>query len=183
VLVKKDKPLPEAVEKADAEKLSAIDMPKGGSEPELSETMNNLDGAVSASGFATGKRTCVAMQAEYTILDLTGPLTKLQCVAPGCPVEDYTFPMGTSKSSVVAEAKARIAAQPDTDKWVLIVEDCSTSPDRRRPRPWPGSASDRSASGERSVASLDSLLQPQDLTCDGRQVAIPCPVEPVGAAV
>lgn len=121
VLVKKSEPLPEAVQAAEAEKLAAIDMPTGFSN--RFEIIDKLLDAAGAATYATGKRSCVIMHAEYANKDINNPGTSLQWVAPGCPLDsESTVPWGHDKAAVIAEAQRRIAAEPDADEWALIIE-------------------------------------------------------------
>lgn len=71
----------------------------------------------------TGKKSCVLIQGIYANQD--GPGVFLQWIAAGCPYNGYklnSVPAGKSKKAVAAEAKRRIANQPDADDWVLIIE-------------------------------------------------------------
>ncbi len=122
ILVKKDKPLPKEVVKAEAKKVAAVDMPTGGSMSDQMESISKMDAAASSAAYATGKRVCVVMQAMYGNID--GPGASLQWVGIGCPLgSNGLVPNGKDKATIVSAAKALIAAQDNPDEWALIVED------------------------------------------------------------
>lgn len=121
ILVKKSEPLPASVIAAEEAKLSAVDLPGGSSPEEQTATFSKLQAAASSVNSATGKRACTVLQAEVGNLD--GPGTSVQWVAMGCPYpKGGVVPAGADKGAVIAEAEARIAAQPDAADWALIIE-------------------------------------------------------------
>jgi len=122
--VKKDAPVPKAVEKGEAKKVAAIDMPTGGSIEEQEPTIGKLQSTTSNAGFATGKRVCVVMQAMCSTSNFDGPGGDLRWVAVGCPSDGKGdgIPRSKNEDEVISVAKALIAKEANPEEWALVVE-------------------------------------------------------------
>lgn len=117
VVVQPDKPLPDAVRASEENKLAAVPMPEDTSTSSQSDSYTKADQAAGGAQYATGKKVCVVIAGSFGQMGVPGG--SRGWIAAGCGENLIT---GTDKGSVVGQAQAFIAGQPDAANWDLVVE-------------------------------------------------------------